>query len=65
MRFIRCIGFSGEISLKKLAGMDLAEIVIKLVNRQEMAKTIRKLLDKEVWFNLSIPDNKESWVYLS
>jgi hypothetical protein len=48
MRFIRCTGFSGEISLEKLAGMGLAEIIIKLVNRQEMAKTIRKLIDKKV-----------------
>ena len=40
--------FSEEISLEKLEGMGLAEIIIKPGNRQEMAKTIRKLIDKKV-----------------
>jgi hypothetical protein len=34
-------GFSEEISLEKLEGMGLSEVVIKPDNRQEIAKTIR------------------------
>ena len=41
-------GFSEKISLEKLEGMSLAEVIIKPGNRQEMAKTIRKLIDKKV-----------------
>ena len=40
--------FSEKISLEKLEGMGLAEVIIKPDNRQETAKTIRKLIDKKV-----------------
>jgi len=41
-------GFSEKISLEKLEGKGLAEVIIKPDNRQETAKTIRKLIDKKV-----------------
>jgi len=41
-------GFSEKISLEKLEDMGLAEVIIKPDNRKEMAKTIRKLIDKKV-----------------
>jgi CheY-like chemotaxis protein len=45
---ILCTGFSEKEDLEELKVMGIGALVLKPISKQEIAKTIRKVLDKRV-----------------
>ena len=45
---ILCTGFSDKTDLAKAKEVGIQEFVMKPLNKQQMAETIRKVLDKKV-----------------